>query len=158
MKNIIKKSIGFGLTSAIITTLGVMVGLNSTTGSRTVVIGGILTIAIADAMSDAFGIHISEESITKNSNKKVWWSTIITFFAKFFFALTFMIPVLLLELQTAVIISIIWGLLLIVIFTYYITRKNKLDLTKAITEHVSIAILVIIITHFLGKFVLNFFG
>jgi len=30
-----------------------MVGLHSGTRSRTVVIGGILTIAIADAMSDA---------------------------------------------------------------------------------------------------------
>ena len=62
MKNSLKKGYSFGLTSGIITTLGLIVGLNSSTGSKLVVIGGIITIAIADAMSDALGMHISQES------------------------------------------------------------------------------------------------
>ena len=52
----------FGLTSGIITTLGLIVGLHSGTHSKLAVIGGILTIAMADAFSDALGIHVSEES------------------------------------------------------------------------------------------------
>ena len=60
-----KTGISFGLTSGVITTLGLMVGLHSGSHSRAIVIGGIMTIAIADAMSDALGIHVSEES--KNS-------------------------------------------------------------------------------------------
>ncbi|MGZ8381620.1 MAG: hypothetical protein ACXW4C_08190, partial [Nitrospira sp.] len=55
MKASFKTGLSFGLTSGVITTLGLMVGLHSGTHSRTVVIGGILTIAIADAMSDALG-------------------------------------------------------------------------------------------------------
>ena len=39
-----------------------MIGLYSGTNPRGVVIGGILTIAIADSLSDALGIHISEEA------------------------------------------------------------------------------------------------
>ena len=62
MKDSLRTGISFGLTSGIITTLGLMVGLHSGTHSRVIVIGGILTIAIADAFSDALGIHISEES------------------------------------------------------------------------------------------------
>lgn len=54
-----KTGISFGLTSGVITTLGLMAGLYSGTHSRAIVIGGILTIAIADAMSDALGIHVS---------------------------------------------------------------------------------------------------
>ncbi|TKS61160.1 MAG: membrane protein [Nitrospira sp.] len=65
MKASWKTGLSFGLTSGVITTLGLMVGLHSGTHSRAIVIGGILTIAIADAMSDALGIHVSEES--KNS-------------------------------------------------------------------------------------------
>jgi len=53
MKASFKTGLSFGLTSGVITTLRLMVGLHSGTRSRTVVIGGILTIAIADAMSDA---------------------------------------------------------------------------------------------------------
>lgn len=54
--------LSFGLTSGVITTLGLIVGLHAGTHSRMVVIGGILTVAISDAMSDALGIHISEEA------------------------------------------------------------------------------------------------
>ena len=61
MKHSLRTGFCFGLTSGIITTIGLMAGLYSSTNSKFVV-GGILTIAVADAFSDALGIHISEES------------------------------------------------------------------------------------------------
>ena len=54
MKTSTIKGVSFGLTSGIITTLGMMVGLNFSTGSKLVVLGGILTIAIADAFHAFF--------------------------------------------------------------------------------------------------------
>jgi len=60
MKESIKTGISFGLASGVITTLGLMTGLNAGTKSELAVIGGILVIAIADALSDSVGIHISE--------------------------------------------------------------------------------------------------
>ena len=98
LKHSITVGFSFGLTSGIITTLGLMVGLNAGTHSKLAVIGGILTIAIADAFSDALGIHVSEESEDRHTNKQIWAATLATFFSKFFFALTFIIPVLLIEL------------------------------------------------------------
>ena len=71
MKHSIKTGFSFGLTSGIITTLGLMVGLQSGTHSQLAVIGGILTIAVADAFSDALGIHIAEESENKHSSKEI---------------------------------------------------------------------------------------
>lgn len=59
--------LSFGLTSGVITTLGLIVGLHAGTHSRMVVIGGILTVAVSDAMSDALGIHISEEAKKRGS-------------------------------------------------------------------------------------------
>ena len=78
MKHSLKVGFNFGLTSGIITTLGLMVGLHASTHSKLVVIGGILTIAIADALSDAIGIHIAEESENKHTAKEVWESTFST--------------------------------------------------------------------------------
>lgn len=49
MRHSFKVGFCFGITSGIITTLGLMVGLNSGTNSQLVVIGSILIIAIADA-------------------------------------------------------------------------------------------------------------
>jgi hypothetical protein len=109
MKPSFKTGLSFGLTSGVITTLGLMVGLHSGTHSRTVVIGGILTIAIADAMSDALGMHIAEESKNSGSTSEIWESTIATFVAKLVIALTFAVPVLMLPLPTAIMVNVVWG-------------------------------------------------
>ncbi|GAI38509.1 unnamed protein product, partial [marine sediment metagenome] len=90
-----------------------MVGIHSGTRSRIAVIGAILTIAIADAFSDALGIHISEESENKHTTREIWESTISTFLSKLIFAMTFIVPVLFLKLDLAIIISILWGLFLL---------------------------------------------
>jgi len=153
MKISIRKGFGFGLTSGIITTLGLIVGLNAGTHSKSVVLGGILIIAIADALSDSLGIHISEESNRKSKQKQVWESTISTFISKFFFALTFVIPIIFLPLTTAIIVSVIWGLFLITLFSSYIAKLRKMKPSKVILEHVTITILVIVLTHYVGNII-----
>ena len=121
----LKVGFSFGVTSGIITTLGLMVGLHSSTHSKFVVIGGILIIAIADAFSDAFGIHISEETENKHTSREVWESTIYTFLSKFLFSLSFIVPILLLELSIAIAVSIIWGLLILSILSLNIAREQR---------------------------------
>ena len=153
IKHPVKIGFCFGLTSGIITTLGLMVGLHSGTHSELAVIGGILTIAIADAFSDALDIHISEESENKHSTKEIWESTISTFLSKFVFALTFIIPVLLFELNTAIIISIIWGLSVLSILNFSIAKQKKETAWKMIAEHLIIALIVIVITHYVGDWI-----
>jgi VIT1/CCC1 family predicted Fe2+/Mn2+ transporter len=148
----------FGLTSGIITTLGLMVGLHSGTHSKLVVIGGVLTIAIADAFSDALGIHVSEESEKKHTTKEIWESTIATFLSKFVFALTFIVPLLVLPLATAIIVSVVWGLSLLGLFSFYIAKEQKVEPWKVVIEHLVIALVVIIVTHYAGGWISATFG
>ena len=133
MKHSLKIGFSFGLTSGIITTLGLMIGLYTGTNSRLAVIGGILTIAVADSMSDAMGIHMSEES-ENHSSKEIWESTFCTFIFKFLVASTFIIPVVMFDLETAIIISIVWGLTLLSVFSYIISRNNTKKSWKVILE------------------------
>ena len=153
MKHSLKTGFSFGLTSGIITTLGLMVGLHSGTHSTLVVIGGILTIAVADAFSDALGIHISEETENKHTTKEIWESTVSTFLAKFVFALTFLIPLLLLQLSTAIIVSVAWGLSLLGIFSFFIAKEQKAKPWKVVMEHLIIALVVIVTTHYVGDWI-----
>jgi len=120
-----KTGISFGLTSGIITTLGLMVGLHSGTHSKLAVIGGVLTIAIADAFSDALGIHVAEESESKHTMKEIWEATISTFVSKFIFALTFIVPVLVFRLTKAIIVNIVWGLFLLAIFSFLSCQRAE---------------------------------
>jgi vacuolar iron transporter family protein len=153
MKTSMKKGLGFGLTSGIITTLGLIIGLNSSTHSKNIILGGIIMIAIADALSDSLGIHISEEAENKHSEKEIWEATGSTFLSKFIIALTFVIPILLLPLQTAIMVSIIWGVLLISIFSIYLAKKQKIKPYKVVGEHLIIIIFVMVVTHFVGNWV-----
>lgn len=106
LKNFLKSGFAFGLISGAITALGLMAGLHSGTGSRLAVIDGIVTIAIADAFSDALGVHVAEES--KNDVSPVQ-SGRTTLLSKAVFSLTFLVPLLIFDLSTAVIVAIVWG-------------------------------------------------
>ncbi len=158
MKKSFRVGFSFGLTSGVITTLGLMIGLNSSTNSKIVVIGGILTIAIADALSDSMGIHLAAESQNRHSVKEIWEATISTFSYKFIFSSIFIVPVVLFELCTAVPICILVGLYLIFASSLIIAREQKKSAWKVIGEHLILTIIVIIIANFVGLFIAQTFG
>jgi VIT1/CCC1 family predicted Fe2+/Mn2+ transporter len=153
------KKIGFsfGTTSGIITTLGLMVGLNSGTHSQLAVLGGILTIAIADAFSDALGIHVSEESEHVHSTREIWEATLYTFLSKLLVASTFIVPVLLLNLDIAIWASILWGVFLLSCLSFKISGGSK-KRWGVITEHLIVAIVVIVAASMAGDFIYSIFG
>ena len=148
----------FGATSGVITTIGLIVGLNSGTNSMTAVLGGILVIAVADAMSDALGIHLAEESDPQTSHGHVWSATVMTFVTKFVFSISFAVPLLLLPLSSAVMVSVGWGLLVIVLLSYFLARSQGESPLAIIAEHVGIAILVVVLSHYIGVWVSHTFG
>ena len=135
-KHSLEVGFSFGITSAIITTLGLMVGLHSGTHSRVTVIGGILTIAIADSFSDALGIHISEESEGKHTDKEIWQSTIFTFLAKFLITCLFILSVL----------------------SFLLSQKQGKKAWHVVLEHLVVAIAVIFLAHFAGVWIASIFN
>jgi hypothetical protein len=137
------RGLSFGLTSGVLTTLGLMVGLNSGTGSNEAVAAGVLTIAITDALSDSLGVHVSEES-SGAGPREIWLATIATFLAKFLFALTFLIPLALFPLGRAVLVSIAWGTVVLVAFSWYIARQNGDQARVVIGEHLLIGAVVLL--------------
>ncbi|WP_127478916.1 hypothetical protein [Sulfurivermis fontis] len=158
MRQSLRTGFSFGLTSGVITTLGLMVGLHSGTHSSLAVIGGVITIAVADAFSDALGIHIAEESAAGRSVLAVWEATFATLFSKAAIALTFLVPLLLLELGTAILVATGWGLALIALLSWYLARHRGEPPLHVIGEHLVIAVIVIVATHFIGDWVALAFG
>jgi len=158
IKDSLRTGISFGSTSGIITTLGLMVGLHAGTNSKLAVAGGILTIAIADAFSDALGIHVAEEAENKHTTREIWESTVFTFLAKFVFALTFLVPVLFFPLSTSIVVSIIYGLTLLGIFSFYMAKTQNTSPLMVVSEHLFIALVVVFITHYVGDCIRSVFG
>lgn len=149
MKNSLSAGLGFGITSGVITTLGLTVGLLAGNASRVAVISGIIIIAISDAFSDSLGMHISQESQNK-SKKDIWYTSITTFFAKAVVAFTFIIPIIIFTPPISIHVEIIWGFLILSSYSYYIAKKNKTPVISVLAEHVFIAGIVVLISYFIG--------
>jgi len=68
---------------------------------------------------------MSEESEARHTSVEIWTATLSTFFFKLVFALTFAIPVLLLEPSVAVLAGTIWGLLVLGVFSFKLAREQR---------------------------------
>ncbi len=158
MKDGLWKGFGFGITSGVITTLGVIVGLHSGTHEKLAVLVGIIVLAVADALSDAIGIHISEEAENVHTTHELWQSAFFTFISKFCVAFSFIIPLQLLELNMAILVSVVWGALLISVFSYLMAKSQKQNPAKVIAEHVMIMLAVVVLAHYIGDFVHELFA
>lgn len=155
--------VSFGLTTAVITSLGMLVGLYSATSSKLAVIAGIVIMAIADGLSDAVSLHTVEEAEfekgkNKHTPKEIWLTTLFAFLAVFGFTMTFAIPLLILPLKTAVPVDILWGILLLTILNLLIARTKNEKPTKLIIEHILLAIAVIIVSYFAGNLIARVIG
>lgn len=153
MNDGVRTGLFFGATSGVITTIGLIVGLNSGTHSVPAVLGGIFVIAFADAMSDALGIHLAEESNPNATTRHIWSATVSTFLTKFLFAISFAVPMLLLALDTAVVVSVIWGTFVIIVLSYFLARAQQVSPVSIIAEHLGIAVVVVVLSHYIGVWV-----
>ena len=60
------------------------------------------------------------------------------------------------RLSTAIVVSVLWGLTLIALFSLFTARQQKVKASRVIIEHLLIAAAVIIITHSLGDWIGTF--
>jgi len=148
----------FGATSGVITTIGLITGLYAGTESRVAVLGGILVVAFADAMSDAMGMHLAQEADPDSSEEHVWAATLWTFATKLIVAMSFALPVIWLPLTMAVAVSVGWGLFVIVLLSAILARIQRVSAINVVTEHLVIAIVVVTLSHFIGAWVNSAFS
>lgn len=147
----------FGATSAIITCLAFIISLGKITNSKYTIIGSLLVIAIADNISDSLGIHIYQESDLKRT-EVVRISTFFNFITRFFVVFIFILFILFLPLLYASVLSLIWGISLLIVLSYYIAKEQKVNPYKAIIEHIGIAVVVVIVSNYISEWILNIFS
>jgi VIT1/CCC1 family predicted Fe2+/Mn2+ transporter len=147
----------FGATSAIVTSLAFIVGLSRSINPKLAIIGSLLVIAVADNISDSLGIHIYQESELKKS-KAVRVSTFYNFLTRFLVILVFISLVTFLPIGYSVIFSMVWGISLLSVLSYFIAKEQKVNPYSAILQHVAIAVLVIVVSNFLGGWITSIFS
>jgi VIT1/CCC1 family predicted Fe2+/Mn2+ transporter len=141
-----------GATAAITTSMGLIAGLAHGESSRISIVTGLLVIAFADNISDSLGIHIYKES-EGASKSDIRSSTFGNFFVRLVLALTFVLFVLLLPSNLALIVSSIWGLALLAVLSYLIARRKNTRPTWEIAWHLAVALFVIAVSKLVGHLI-----
>ena len=73
-------------------------------------------------------------------------------------SISFIVPFLFFSLSKAVIVSIVWGALLLTVFNYILAKMRKVNPVKAIAEHMVVAGVVVVIAYYLGIGVAKYLG
>lgn len=147
----------FGATSAIVTSLAFIVSLSGNVEPRMPIIGSLLVFAIADNISDSLGIHIFQESDLKKPGI-VNVSTLSNFATRFCLILSFIGIVYLLPIQAAVILSVIWGIAILMSLSYLIALEQERNPIRDLLTHLAIATLVIVSSLLLRSWITAVFG
>jgi len=142
----------FGATAAIITNLGLIKALQTGPGTKLAIVGSIVVVALADNIADSTAIHIFRESECMTT-REVWASTISNFLTRVLVSLTFCLIIIFLPLKAAVNFSMVWGLFLLSAMSFTIARNRKVNPYLAVFEHLVIALGVIILSGYLGRFI-----
>lgn len=51
-----------------------------------------------------------------------------------------------------------WGILLLIVLSFYVAKEQKVNPYKAIIVHVGIAVIVIIVSNYFSEWILNLFS
>ncbi len=136
------KYFGFGATSAVLTGIAVIVGLSGTTNAIASIITALVIIAIADNVSDSFGIHIHQES-QRESVKEVRRTTFANFLTRACVVSVFIILMIFLPLRLAVTLSILFGLIVISVISYLISKGREANPARVVIQHLLLTITVV---------------
>jgi vacuolar iron transporter family protein len=144
------KYFSFGATSAVITGLAVIVSLSRTANPVVAITTALVVIAIADNISDSFGIHVHQES-QKESAGEVRKTTFTNFVSRVAVVSIFVLLVILLPMSIAVALSIFFGTAVISVISYFIAKEQGVKPHKIVFQHLLITALVIIGSYFLRE-------
>jgi VIT1/CCC1 family predicted Fe2+/Mn2+ transporter len=147
----------FGSSAAIITDISLIVGLGSARASKGAILGGLLTIALADNISDSLGIHLYKES--EGCGERVsLLATILNFLSRLLISLSFVAIVLAFPISQAIPVGIAWGLLLLTLLSYLVAWSNHENSISEIIKHVLVAVIVILLSRYVGYLIARYFS
>jgi VIT1/CCC1 family predicted Fe2+/Mn2+ transporter len=146
----------FGSSAAIITDVSLIVGLGSAQAGKGPILAGLLTIAVADNMSDSLGIHMYKESEGYGQRLSLR-STVLNFLSRLLISFTFIAIVVTMPMAQALYVGLVWGLLLIGLISYLVSRSNGEDPVKEVATHIVTAVAVIVLSRFLGHEIARLF-
>ncbi len=138
------------------TNISLIVGMGTAHAGKVPLLSGLLTVALADNISDSLGIHLYKESEGVGKRLSLL-ATVLNFLSRLLVSLTFVAIVLIFPTSQAIVVGIVWALLLLNLVSYLVTRSHHEKSVLEIIRHVLIAVIVILLSWCVGHLIADYF-
>jgi hypothetical protein len=135
-------SISFGAASAIVTSMGMIVGFGTAGVSSPTIIAGLLIVGLADNLTDSLSIHIYQES-ERLEQRAAFRATIGNFAARLIISLSFVFLALMFSTAAMILICLVWGALLLATLTWFVAKNQNANVVTEALKHLAVAAVVI---------------
>ena len=142
-------TVSFGAVSAIVTSIGLIVGLGTAGISTPTIIGGLLIVGLADNLTDSLSIHVYQES-EKLEQQAAFEATISNFIIRLLISISFVIITLAFSSSIAVFVSLAWGTALLTGLTWLVAKSRGANVTTEVLKHLAVAAVVIVASRAIG--------
>ena len=145
--------LSFGIISGILTTVGVLIGVNSASSSKLAVFAAIVSIGVADSCSDAFGIYNAKISERGNSASAAFRYALGTFVGKFIMPFSFLFAIWMLPLLKATIVDLVWAVIVLSLLSAEQAVIGEKSLLKNTGRNLGMALMIVILSYAAGQLV-----
>ena len=145
-------AVSFGAVSAIVTSVGLIIGFGAAELSKPTIIAGLLIVGLADNLTDSLSIHIYQES-EKLEQRAAFVATLGNFATRLFISLSFIAFVLTFSTFKAIAAALTWGILLLACLTWAVAKSRNASIPMEILKHLSVATVVIVVSHTTGMLI-----
>lgn len=146
-----KQGLAFGVMEGTILQLGLMLGL-SVTNNREVTVIALLVTALADALANAAGLHVSQEAEGHHDKKEVLKSTVYCFASTFLVMAFLATPIFLFDnYSNAIIVSSTLAIIILGTLGFFVARKRNETVWKISLEYILMGAGVAIVSYLLGE-------
>ena len=157
MNSSFRQGMFFGANSGILTTAGLLSGLVQTRITKNYIIVSIISLAIADSISEAYGMYISKkaENVEDDSQNPIYALSGLLIM-KFSIVISFLIPFIFsndLTYFKNLYWIIGWSLFLISIVDYNISSLREESVISYLIPHIVVLFSVIYLTQYFGKMI-----
>ena len=157
MIDALRQGFVFGTNSGVLTTTGVISGLVQTEISKLFLIVSIISLAISDSISEAYGMYLSKkaQNISDKSNGPLY-ALISLMIVKFFVVISFLIPLLFtkdLKVFKNMTWVLGWGVFLLFILDYQLCVMRNESFWSYFIPHIGVLLFVIFLTKYFGNLI-----
>jgi vacuolar iron transporter family protein len=146
------RKFSFGGISAIVTSMGLIIGLGAAGVGAATIVSGLLIAGFADNMTDSLSIHMYQEA-EKLEEATAFRGTLTNFAARVLTALSFVAIVLAFPARYAGIAALLWGCLLLAAISYALSRERGISPLPEMARHLGVAFLVIVASRIIGVWI-----